>query len=89
MAASALLTTTVGSVTEVAGNDRSGILERRQAMKNGEGYPDPTAGQAIANAGKMPRYIKNIFRALNTVASIHGLEITELRDVKTGRKYRG
>ena len=38
-------------------------FERRQAMKNGEGYPDPTAGQAIANAGKMPRHIKNIFRA--------------------------
>lgn len=63
-------------------------LQRRQAMKNGEGYPDPTAGQAIANAGKMPRHIKNIFRALNTVASIHGLEITEMRDKKTGRVYR-
>lgn len=58
-------------------------------MKNGEGYSDPTAGKAIANASKLPRHIKDIFRALNTVARKHGLEITELRDVKTGRKYRG
>lgn len=57
-------------------------------MKNGEGYPDPTAGQAIANASKVPKYIKDIFRALNTVAGIHGLEITEMRDIKTGRVYR-
>lgn len=57
-------------------------------MKNGEGYSDPTAGKAIANAGKIPRHIKDIFRALNTVARIHGLEATELRDIKTGREYR-
>lgn len=63
-------------------------LQRRQAMKNGEGYPDPTAGQAIANASKVPKYIKDIFRALNTVAGIHGLEITEMREIKTGRVYR-
>lgn len=63
-------------------------LKGRQTMKNGEGYSDPTAGKAIANASKLPRHIKDIFRALNTVARIHGLEITELRDVKTGREYR-
>ena len=57
-------------------------------MKNGEGYSDPTAGQVIANASKIPKYIKEIFRALNTVASIHSLEITEMRDKKTGRVYR-
>ena len=57
-------------------------------MKNKEGYPDPTAGQAIANASKVPKYIKDIFLALNMVAGIHGLEITEMRDIKTGRVYR-
>lgn len=56
-------------------------------MKNGEGYRDPTASQAIANASKIPRYIKDIFRALNMVASMHSLEITEMRDKKTGRLY--
>lgn len=63
-------------------------FERRQAMKNGEGYSDPTASQAINNASKIPKYIKEIFRALNTVASIPSLEITEMRDIKTGRVYR-
>lgn len=57
-------------------------------MKNGEGYSDPTAGKAIANASKLPRHIEDIFWALNTVARMHGLEITEMRDVKTGREYR-
>ena len=57
-------------------------------MKNKEGYPDPTAGKAIANVSKLPRHIKDIFRALNTVAGIHGLEITEMREIKTGRVYR-
>ena len=56
-------------------------------MKNKEGYPDPTAGQAIKNASKVPKYIKDIFRALNMVASMHSLEITEMRDKKTGRLY--
>ena len=27
-------------------------FERRQAMKNGEGYPDPTAGQAAVEGGR-------------------------------------
>lgn len=63
-------------------------FERRMGMKNGEGYSDPTASQAINNASKTPKCIKEIFRALNTVASIHSLEITEMRDKKTGRVYR-
>ena len=57
-------------------------------MKNSKGYNDPTAGQAISNASKVPKYIKDIFRALNMVAGIHGLEITEMRDIMTGRVYR-
>lgn len=63
-------------------------FERRNTMKNGEGYRDPTASQAIANVSKIPKYIKDIFLALNMVAGIHGLEITEMRDIKTGRVYR-
>lgn len=55
---------------------------------NREGYPDPTAEMAVAKASKPPKYIKDIFRALNMVAGIHSLEITEMRDTKTGRVYR-
>lgn len=77
-------------MTWIAEEEKMTVLEyfeRRQAM-NKEGYRDPTAEQAISNASKVPKYIKEIFRALNTVAGIHSLEITEMRDIKTGRVYR-
>lgn len=60
---------------------------RRQEMKNGEGYQDPTASQAIANAGKIPRYIRDILEKLNEAARIHDLEVIVMRDTKTGRIY--
>ncbi|HJC16044.1 MAG TPA: hypothetical protein H9705_09560 [Candidatus Fusicatenibacter intestinigallinarum] len=55
---------------------------------NGEGYRDPTADQAIRNAGRMPRRIKDVVRAINTVASLHGLEIVVVRDRHTGKEWR-
>lgn len=54
---------------------------------NGEGYKDPTAEQAIRKYNAMPHHIKTILNALNNVAGLHGLEITGLRDRKTGREY--
>lgn len=56
--------------------------------KNREGYPDPTAGEAIQAAGRMPTHIYNVYSALNTVAGLHGLEIIGLRDKKTGKEFR-
>ncbi len=55
---------------------------------NREGYRDPTAEQAVRNASKAPKYVNDIFRALNMIARLHNLEITELRDRKTGRTFR-
>lgn len=60
---------------------------RRQEMKNGEGYQDPTASQAIVNAGKMPRYIRDAIEKLNEAAGISDLEVLVIRDTKTGRIY--
>ena len=60
----------------------------RMTGRNQEGYPDPTAGEAIRESARMPTHIYNIFRALNTVAGLHGLEITEMRDRNTGKKFR-
>lgn len=57
-------------------------------MKNHEGYPDPTAGKAIRAAGRMPTHIYNIYEVLNNVAGLHGLEITGLRDRKTGKEWK-
>lgn len=57
-------------------------------MKNAEGYPDPTAGDAIRACGRMPTHIYNIYSVINNVAGLHGLEITGLRDKKTGKEWR-
>ena len=54
---------------------------------NHEGYRDPTADQAVRNANKIPRRIKDVMRAMDAVASLHGLEIVTVRDRKTGRKW--
>ena len=56
-------------------------------MKNSEGYTDNTAEQAIKNAGRMPRHIHEIYKALECVASLHSMEIIGLRDKKTGKEY--
>lgn len=37
-------------------------------MKNAEGYPDPTAGDAIRACGRMPTHIYNIYSVINNVA---------------------
>lgn len=55
---------------------------------NKEGYSDPTAEKAIHNADKIPKYIKAIFKELNLAAGKSGVEVTEIRDKETGRKYR-
>lgn len=56
--------------------------------KNREGYPDPTAGEAIKAAARMPTHIYNVYSALNIVAGLHGLEIIGLRDKKNGKEFR-
>lgn len=50
--------------------------------------PDPTAGDAIRACGRMPTHIYNIYSVINNVAGLHGLEITGLRDKKTGKEWR-
>lgn len=55
---------------------------------NHEGYRDPTADQAVRNTEKIPRRIKDVMRAMNAVASLHGLEIVTVRDRKTGQEWR-
>lgn len=54
-------------------------------MKNAEDYPDPAAGNAIRVCGRMPTHIYSV---INNVAGLHGLEITGLRDKKTGKEWR-
>ena len=56
--------------------------------KNREGYPDPTAGEAIRETGRMPAHIYKAYHAINNVAGLLGFEITGLRDRKTKKEYR-
>ena len=55
---------------------------------NHEGYRDPTADRAVRKADKMPKHIRKIFDALNTVVSVQGIKVTEITDKHTGRKWK-
>lgn len=57
------------------------------SYKNNEGYPDPTAGKAVRSAGRM-LHIYNAFCVLNNTAGLLGLEITGIRDRKTGKEWK-
>lgn len=56
--------------------------------KNQEGYPDPTAGEAIRQSGRMPTHIYNAYCVIDNVAGLLGFEIIGLRDRKTKKEYR-
>ena len=55
---------------------------------NHEGYRDPTPDQAIRNVTYIPKRVKDVMRAMNAVAGLHGLEIVVIRDRKTGKEWR-
>jgi hypothetical protein len=56
--------------------------------KNQEGYPDPTAGQAMHHTKRMPTHVYNAYCVLDNVAGMLGFEIIGLRDRKTKKEYR-
>ena len=58
------------------------------SYKNNEGFSDPTAGKAVRAAGRMPTHIYNAFCVLNNMAGLLGLEITSIRDRKTGKEWK-
>ncbi|MDB6473016.1 hypothetical protein PMN51_04720, partial [Blautia wexlerae] len=56
---------------------------------NGEGYRDPTADRAIRNAGRLPRPIWNVVKAVQEVLNVSHLELVEIRmrDRTTGKEH--
>lgn len=56
---------------------------------NGEGYRDPTADRVIRNAGRLPRPIWNVVKAVREVLNVSHLELVEIRmrDRTTGREH--
>lgn len=59
-------------------------------MKNQEGYQDRTAADAIANAERIPKHIKEILYVLDKIAEMAKVEILtiEVRDKETKRMWR-
>lgn len=59
--------------------------------KNGEGYPDYTAADAIRLADKPPEIIRWYIRMVKELADLFDLEIIgriQIREKKTGKEYR-
>ena len=57
---------------------------------NSEGYRDPTADRSIRNAGRLPRPIWNVVKAVREVLNVSHLELVEIRmrDRTTGREHK-
>lgn len=56
--------------------------------KNKEGYPDPTAGEALRNATYMPPYIWKCYKMLREAAKVAGLKITGIKDIESGKEWK-
>lgn len=58
--------------------------------KNAEGYSDPTAGQAVESASRLPKHVAQVISAIKLVAGLAGFEIANrivLRDRETGKEW--
>lgn len=59
--------------------------------RNKEGYPDPTAGDAIREADRPPEDLTRAIRLMKFAADCLGFEVVgriTLRDAETGRVWR-
>lgn len=59
--------------------------------RNKEGYPDPTAGDAIREADRPPENLSLAIRLMKFAADCLGFEVVGrivLRDAETGRVWR-
>lgn len=60
-------------------------------FKNREGYPDPTAGDAIKEADRPPEEVSWLIKTFHEIAALLGYEIVGrivIRDRKTKRIWR-
>lgn len=67
----------------------------RNPMKNSEGYPDPTAYEAlrplIEEENALERWVTQLIKTLKYIIGLAGFELTcriEIKDKKTGRTFR-
>ncbi len=62
-----------------------------ERLKNGEGYADPTASEAIRAADTPPKDIRWLIKTYREMAHLMGYEIVgriALKDKDTGRTWR-
>ena len=60
-------------------------------FKNREGYPGPTAGDAIKEADRPPEAVPWLIKTYHEIAALLGYEIDgtiQIRDRKTKRNWR-
>lgn len=64
-------------------------FERRKAMKNGEGYPDPTPGKAISHLPHIPEKIWEPIKLVRETLRLCKLDVVEIEveDRKTKKRY--
>lgn len=58
---------------------------------NAEGYKDPTAERACAEADRAPDDVVALVHLMRSLAALHGYELEGwvwLKDKKTGREWR-
>lgn len=63
-------------------------MRQRRKKLNHEGYKDPTAEKAIRQYNKVPSHVRETIDHLKAISSLLGFEIVELRDRRTGRRYK-
>lgn len=70
---------------------QKGDRKLNSTYKNGEGYTDKTASDAIKNASKTPDRIMDVINLMKHCANVAGLEVVgriTLRDRVTGKEWR-
>lgn len=66
-------------------------MNNNDLRKNGSGYFDPTAYEAIKNINKEDKRFHDLLHALHYICELADFEISErivLTDKRTGRTYR-
>lgn len=66
-------------------------MNDRDLRKNGEGYPDPTAYEAIKNIDKEDKRFRKLLHTIFNICELSGFRIEGrivLVDKKTGRIWR-
>lgn len=62
-----------------------------ETHKNGSGYPDPTAGDAITNADESYERFRNLLTLIFKLCELSGFHLEgriSVKDDKTGRIWR-